>query len=86
MGPSWGRRGRDTAHQVGLDRAARAANLRDSLWVEPAATLRVAGRSIALVDDVMTTGATAEAAALALRRAGAAHVQVWVCARTPQAN
>jgi ComF family protein len=75
-------RGRDTPHQIGLDRAARAANLRGSLWVDPAAQPRIAGRRVALVDDVMTTGATAEAAASALRRAGAGAVELWVLART----
>jgi len=39
-------------------------------------------RAIALVDDVMTTGATLTAAALALRAAGAARVECWVVART----
>lgn len=41
------------------------------------------GLAIAVVDDVMTSGATASAAATALRRAGAARVEVWVVARTP---
>jgi len=38
---------------------------------------------VALVDDVMTTGATLQAAARALRRAGVARVDAWVCARVP---
>jgi predicted amidophosphoribosyltransferase len=38
---------------------------------------------VALVDDVMTTGATVAAAAQELRRAGATAVHVWVFARTP---
>jgi predicted amidophosphoribosyltransferase len=38
---------------------------------------------VALVDDVMTTGATVAAATRELQRAGAASVQVWVFARTP---
>jgi predicted amidophosphoribosyltransferase len=41
------------------------------------------GRHVALVDDVMTTGATAREAAVVLLRAGAATVEVWVLARTP---
>ena len=77
-------RGHTTTHQVGLSRAEREANLRHSLWVEPAAATAIAHQHVALVDDVMTTGATADAAASALRRAGAAHVQVWVLARTPE--
>jgi predicted amidophosphoribosyltransferase len=38
---------------------------------------------VALVDDVLTTGTTAQVSAQALRDAGAASVQVWVVARTP---
>ena len=44
----------------------------------------VQGQHIALVDDVMTTGATANAAALSLKRAGAARVSIWVLARAPK--
>jgi len=47
--------------------------------------LRVAGRSILLVDDVLTTGATAEAASRALKRAGAAKVQILALARVVRA-
>ena len=73
---------RDTPHQVGLSRAERHRNLRDAMWVDTRAG-SVAGRHLALVDDVLTTGGTAAAATLALRAAGAASVQVWVLARTP---
>jgi predicted amidophosphoribosyltransferase len=38
---------------------------------------------VTLVDDVMTTGATLEAATRALRRAGVRQVDAWVCARVP---
>ena len=69
------------AHQARLDRAARRRNLRDCFAVGDAAPL--AGRRVALVDDVLTTGATAAEAASALQRAGAAAVQVWALARTP---
>ncbi len=42
----------------------------------------LAGARVAVVDDVMTTGATLQAVALALKAAGAAHVEGWVLART----
>jgi ComF family protein len=74
---------RDTAHQIGKSRAERERNLRDAFWVQPRRSVPMAGRRLALIDDVLTTGATAQAAALALRRAGAAAVDLWVLARTP---
>jgi ComF family protein len=46
----------------------------------------VAGRNILLIDDVLTTGATAEAAAKALKRAGAAKVSVLALARVVRAT
>lgn len=45
----------------------------------------LAGKRIAIVDDVFTTGATMQSLAKALRHAGAAHVEAWVLARTIQA-
>ena len=82
----WLQRLRDTPHQVGLHRAERERNLRDAMWVTPAGAAALAGRPVALVDDVMTTGGTAAAATRALLAAGAASVQVWVLARTPPPN
>jgi ComF family protein len=73
----------DAAHQIELGRAERQRNLRSAFMVDPAQRARVQGRRFALVDDVMTTGATAHAAAEVLQRAGAAAVEVWVLARTP---
>lgn len=73
----------ETAHQAELDRAERQANLRAAFMVDPRRREAIAGRRVALVDDVFTTGATARAAARALRQAGAAAVDVWVIARTP---
>jgi ComF family protein len=72
---------RDTGHQLGLARAARRANLRGAFVLAPRHAAWVRGARLALVDDVMTTGATADAAAHALRAAGAAEVRVWVVAR-----
>ena len=45
--------------------------------------LSLQGLHVAVVDDVMTSGATLREAAAALRRAGAARVDAWVLARTP---
>ena len=72
------RRRRATAAQSELDAAARRRNLRAAFAVHGAVPAHVA-----LVDDVMTTGATLEAAARALRKAGAERVEAWVCARVP---
>ena len=56
----------------------RARNVRGAFVARP----DVAGRSVAIVDDVMTTGASVAAAAMAARRAGAVRVEAWVAART----
>jgi len=71
---------RETQVQAGLDRAGRLANLRGAFVVEGSWE----GRHVAVVDDVMTTGATLEILARALKEAGAARVSAWVAARTPQ--
>jgi ComF family protein len=73
----------DTPHQLSLPRERRIANLRGAFAVEPLALATVRGRRIAMLDDVMTTGATLAEAARTLRAAGAAEVQAWVVARTP---
>jgi ComF family protein len=74
------RKVRETPPQQGLARAERHANLRDAFHVRG----QVRGAHVAIVDDVMTTGATAEALACALRAAGARRVDAWVLARTPE--
>lgn len=71
-----------TPHQVGLRREARLLNLRGAFLVTPRGQSLVAGRSVAIVDDVMTTGATAQALAATLKRAGAREVRGWMLART----
>jgi predicted amidophosphoribosyltransferase len=72
------RRARHTPHQTGLSATERRANLRDAFQVSRAAQLK--GRTVLLVDDVLTTGATASEAARALKSAGAAKVVVSVLA------
>lgn len=72
---------RPTPVQTGLGLPARRANLRDAFVVRNATC--VAGRTVVLVDDVLTTGATADACALALRAAGAGRVDVYTVGRTP---
>lgn len=75
---------RDTPHQMALPLERRAGNVRGAFAVEPLRRSELEGRAVALVDDVMTTGATAAEAARVLLQAGAAQVQVWVVARTPR--
>ena len=75
------RRTRATPPQARLERSRRQANLRRAFRCRRPSEVR--GRSVLLVDDVTTTGATLEAAATALRRAGAASVVALAAARTP---
>lgn len=77
------RRRFDGRHQLGLSRRERLANLRGAFAVAEAERANVQGAFIGLVDDVMTTGATAGEAAAALLSAGARRVDLWVVARTP---
>ena len=72
-------RKRDTASQTGLTRQQRQANLRGAFAV--ARPERVAGRTVLVVDDVMTTGTTAGECARVLLRAGAKEVFVATVAR-----
>jgi predicted amidophosphoribosyltransferase len=71
---------RATDAQVGLGRAARQANVAGAFAVRHRHAKRVRGARILLVDDVVTTGATAAAAAKALKRAGAAKVWIYAAA------
>jgi ComF family protein len=73
----------DAQPQARLARAQRLRNLVGAFAVPPSASACVAGRHLALVDDVMTTGATAGEAARTLLQAGAARIDLWLVARTP---
>ncbi|MET4025790.1 ComF family protein [Marinobacter sp. MBR-99] len=72
------RRARRVKAQRSLNRAGRLQNLRGVFEVRGAVPERVA-----IVDDVVTTGATVRVLASALREAGAVDIQVWALARTP---
>jgi ComF family protein len=69
-----------TRSQVGLDSAARRKNLKGAFRVASERQALVAGRKILLIDDVLTTGATAAGCVEALKQAGAARVDVLVFA------
>lgn len=75
------KRRRPTDSQTGLGARERRRNLHRAFSVDPV-TDAVQGRTVALIDDVVTTAATATAMSRALIRAGAAEVHVWALART----
>lgn len=65
--------------QIGQTAAQRRRNLRGAFAIDR----DLSGKRVALLDDVMTTGATLEALAQAARKAGAAHIEAWALARAP---
>jgi ComF family protein len=71
-------RTRETPPQATLDGAARCSNLTHAFTV----TRQLAGARLAIIDDVITTGATMNALASGLRAAGARHIEGWAVART----
>ncbi|HMN22440.1 MAG TPA: phosphoribosyltransferase family protein [Ottowia sp.] len=73
---------RHTPPQRGLSRAARRRNVRGAFAVEAVNAQALQGRHVALLDDVMTTGASLHEAARALRRAGARRITAIALART----
>lgn len=84
-GPDWApfalRRRKRTRPQVGLTQAQRRTNLQGAFVVPAERAPAIEGRRVLLVDDVMTTAATANASARALLRAGATAVDVLTFAR-----
>lgn len=70
-----------TAAQSGLDRKSRLKNLRNAFCCLP-----LYGAHVALVDDVLTTGATLQECTRVLKLGGARKVSVWVAARVPAAK
>jgi ComF family protein len=74
---------RDTPHQLGLKRKERDAAVRGAFAIDALRRQDIAGRNITVVDDVMTTMATANEVARVLKQAGAARVHLWCFARTP---
>ncbi|MBA3677111.1 MAG: ComF family protein [Sphingosinicella sp.] len=75
------RRARHTPPLKGMDRRARALAVRGAFDLKASSRERVRGRTIILIDDVHTTGATANACALLLKRSGAAAVNIICWAR-----
>src|SRR3954470_9554609 len=74
-----------TAQQVGLSQAERAQNVQGAFRVPTERRAEVAGRRFVLIDDVLTSGATSDACARALLRAGAQSVDLLVFARVVDA-
>ncbi len=74
---------RNTQPQTELLRQERLANVRGAFQVDPLRVHELKGKSVILIDDVMTSGASLNTAAQALSEAGAARITALVLARTP---
>lgn len=85
LAPDLLRRRRWTGSQGALKAKERRRNVRLAFDVHPRWTGEIAGRSVLLVDDVLTTGATVDACVVALERGGARHVDVLTLARVVRA-
>jgi len=79
------RRVRPTEQQIGLSRSQRASNVQGAFKVVDNRRSEIQGRRVVLVDDVLTSGATTDACARALLRAGARSVDLLVFARVVDA-
>jgi ComF family protein len=79
LAPGLCERRRDTATQMDLPLEERAKNVRGAFHCPGI----IGSATVAVLDDVMTTGATLDEIAATLKRAGAARVVNWVVARTP---
>lgn len=76
------KRSRATPAQQSLSAQQRKLNLKNAFSLNSAAQARIAGKTIAVVDDVMTTGATATTISQTLLKSGAKEVHIWCLART----
>ena len=70
-------RTRFTPAQTSLNAKQRYKNMRDAFNIK-----KLQAKHVAIIDDVMTTGATVNALSRCLRQAGAERIDVWLCART----
>ena len=75
------KRRRFTAPQKGLSRKSRQKNVRMAFYVPPKMRERIAGKNILLIDDVLTSGATVNECAKALKSSGAKKVHALTVAR-----
>jgi ComF family protein len=76
------KRSRATPAQRSLNAQQRKHNLKNAFSLSPSAHASIAGKTIAVVDDVMTTGATASTISQTLLKGGAKEVHIWCLART----
>lgn len=73
-----------TQRLMSLSAEERTLQIRDAFEVSAQGQATIEGRHVAIIDDVMTTGATLDACARTLLESGARSVSAWVVARTPQ--